>query len=147
MAGRRPESWRKQDWTPKKGIRTEGVLLATGDDDPFIVHGVKDPKTGLIEMRAEYWQRWDDLPRLKYQVYEWIIEDDAIKDLDWVDWDEIARSAGGSKEDLLRDGRSRDPVVRAWVYQAVGQYHGFLNLDGYPRILWEEDLKKRWRYY
>jgi len=121
--------------------------MATGDDDPFIVHGVKDPQTGEIEMRAEYWQRLDDVPRLKYLVYEWIVEDDAAKDLDWVDWGELARSAGDSKEALLLDARSRDPLKRAWVYFSVGQYHGFENLDGYPKTRWEESLKKRWRYY
>ncbi len=57
---------------------------------------------------------------------------DVLDDLSWVDWDSIASSSGISVEDLKAAADSKDPMVRARLYEEVGQIDGFLNLDAYP---------------
>jgi hypothetical protein len=35
-------------------------------------------------------------------------------------------------------------VARAYVYRAIGDYHGWENLDGYPLTLTREEAEKRY---
>ena len=48
------------------------------------------------------------------------------------DLDSIASSAGTSIVQLVAWLCSTDPIQRAMGYRAVGEYHGYENLDGYP---------------
>jgi hypothetical protein len=40
---------------------------------------------------------------------------------------------------------SPNPLERAQAYRAVGEYHGFENLDGYPLHLTRAEVKKRYK--
>ncbi len=40
---------------------------------------------------------------------------------------------------------SADPIQRAWAYQAIGDYHGFDNLDSYPLELSKREVKQRYK--
>ena len=127
---------RKQDWSPRKKLRMFQIVHISEDDSPLIVYG---RMTGTVDILAQYWDRQSSW---RYLVYQWTVEDDAIRDLPWADWDGIAEAIGGSKQQLLWDGRSQDPVERAWVYQAAGFHHGFEKLDQHPMEKRAKDLKE-----
>lgn len=40
---------------------------------------------------------------------------------------------------------SSDPVQRAWAWRAVGQTHGFINLDTYPMEMTRKEVKARYK--
>lgn len=44
----------------------------------------------------------------------------------------VASSIGSTLTELRQDLCSADPRDRAHAYRAIGEYHGFENLDGYP---------------
>lgn len=46
--------------------------------------------------------------------------------------DGVASMIGQDPAELRSDLCSADPLVRARAYQAIGEYHGFENLDSYP---------------
>lgn len=82
-------------------------------------------------------------------VYSFPIEEDAISDLDWAEFENVASFMGMDKEEIEQAGRSENIVARAHVYESVGMYHGFINLDSYPRtfdiedaeLIFEDDLE------
>jgi hypothetical protein len=45
---------------------------------------------------------------------------------------DVARSVGSTVEDLIEALCCEDPGTRAEVYEAIGSYHGYDNLDSYP---------------
>jgi hypothetical protein len=118
-----------------------------GDANPLdygghIVYRVHDPKNDTRWVTGEY---WDEPVDDAYRVYRWDIEKDVVKDLDWVDeWDAIAASIGMPLENLMRMARSEDTLDRAQVYEMVGRFHGFENLDSYPDTFTREEMEKRW---
>jgi hypothetical protein len=46
--------------------------------------------------------------------------------------EEVASFVGQSLQELRESFCSEDPRVRAFAYEAIGEYHGFENLDSYP---------------
>jgi len=48
------------------------------------------------------------------------------------DLDRVASYVGQSVEELRNAFCSDDPIVRAGAYEAIGDYFGYENLDGYP---------------
>jgi len=50
----------------------------------------------------------------------------------------IASCQGLAVEELIKQFCSTDPIQRAWAYRAVGEYHGFANLDEYPLVFTDE---------
>ncbi len=48
------------------------------------------------------------------------------------DLDRVASCVGRSVEELREAFCSEDARVRAFAYEAIGDYHGYENLDGYP---------------
>lgn len=78
----------------------------------------------------------------RYWVHFWDVAPDVSRDLNWVDWSEIARSDEGYF--TVADLTSPDVRIRAGVYLAVGNHYGFDNLDSYPVELSRSDL---WRYH
>jgi hypothetical protein len=52
----------------------------------------------------------------------------------------VANSVGATKAELLADLRSADPMRRFRAYEAIGGYHGYHNLDDYPRKLHGDQL-------
>lgn len=75
------------------------------------------------------------------------VEEDVTRDLLWADWSEIAESIGIGSNELNKHGRSRDPVARAQVYETVGNYHGFIELDHYPREMRIHDAEKEYEEF
>ena len=58
----------------------------------------------------------------------------------------VADSLGRDVTDLRADFCSPDPVTRAFAYQAIGDYHGYVNLDEYPRTFHKRsEVTKRYR--
>ncbi len=58
----------------------------------------------------------------------------------------VARTCGMDPEELIEWFCSEDPVQRAEAYRAVGQYHGFNQLDSDPLLnLTLADLKERYK--
>lgn len=46
--------------------------------------------------------------------------------------DGLAAFIGSTREDLIKEFCSENPIDRAHAWRDVGEYHGFENLDGYP---------------
>jgi S-adenosylmethionine:diacylglycerol 3-amino-3-carboxypropyl transferase len=57
----------------------------------------------------------------------------------------VASFVGSTRDDLIEALCCEDAGTRAEVYRAIGDYHGFANLDGYPREMtrkqWERTVK------
>ena len=65
--------------------------------------------------------------------YRFTVESDVIADLTWIeseDWQAIANFA--DMQNYKELATSKDISERAFVYEMVGQYYGFENLDGNP---------------
>lgn len=59
---------------------------------------------------------------------------------------DVASSIGSTKEELERALISADPLVRADAYRAIGDYHGWENLDPSPLTgLTRKDMEERYR--
>lgn len=57
----------------------------------------------------------------------------------------IASCVSQTSEELIEAFCSDDPLVRARAYQAVGDFHGFDNLDSYPiQILTKQEMNNRY---
>ena len=67
----------------------------------------------------------------KYQP-DWPHHASAYKEWYMSDVGKIAESVGSTADDFVEALCSDDPLTRAEVYEAIGGYHGFINLDGYP---------------
>jgi hypothetical protein len=76
-----------------------------------------------------------DLPHHISQYDEWF-----NKDLT-----RAAETMGRTVEELRADFCSPDPLIRARVYEDIGRYHGFENLDSYP-LEYSEESEIRSRY-
>lgn len=131
----------------KRGEVEIQILGNLGDKNPLdygghIVYRVHDPKNDTRWVTGEY---WDEPADDTYQVYRWNIEKDVVKDLDWVDeWGSIAESVGMDVEVLKRLARSEGPLDRAGVYEMVGRFYGFDNLDSSPDTFTRDEMEKRW---
>lgn len=140
-------------WMPGlPGARGRGkvqiqILGNLGDANPldyggYIVYRVYDPKNDTHWITGEY---WDEPIDDTYQIYQWNIEKDVIRELDWVDdWEKIATSVGMPVEVLMTMARSEDILKRAQVYEEVGRFYGLENLDSYPNRLNRKEMEKRW---
>lgn len=59
--------------------------------------------------------------------------------------DDVAGNIGVTKEELEKAFTSTNSLMRAEAYRAVGDYHGWENLDAYPLTgLTREDVEKRY---
>lgn len=108
--------------------------MSLGDVTPVIYGGfLVDEETG----ESIFWYEPDfdenDHPEKTITCYRFTVEKDAIEDLNWLkedDWESVGRS--WDMPNILELGKSPDIYNRARVYEAVGGYYGFNNLDGYP---------------
>ena len=57
----------------------------------------------------------------------------------------IADSIGMDVEELADQFCSEDALKRAMAYRAVGDYHGFENLDSYPLTMTRREVKSRYK--
>lgn len=62
-------------------------------------------------------------------VYDIEIDDDVLSDLDWASWEAIAKFIDMPVSELKGHARSDNVMARASVYEAIGSYQGFGNLD------------------
>lgn len=76
----------------------------------------------------------------KVEVYRVLLEDPE-EALCFVDWAQVARYVG-EEEEVLR-GTGESVVARALVYETVGHYYGFANLDDNPLVLDAQEAEKR----
>lgn len=76
---------------------------------------------------SEHWR--EDWPHPVHQYEEWFVDS----------LDDIASSIGSTRKALVEALISADPQHRAVAYEAIGGYHGFINLDHDPRTVdsWE----------
>jgi len=75
-----------------------------------------------------------DWPHPVHQYEEWFARD----------LDQVANSVGATKKSLIRGLCAIDPRTRAAAYEAIGGYHGYMNLDQYPLEMDEDELDARW---
>jgi len=59
----------------------------------------------------------------------------------------IAGHVGAELDQIIGEFCSDDPLERAVAYRAVGDYHGFDNLDSYPLKLTRAEAKERYASY
>jgi hypothetical protein len=57
----------------------------------------------------------------------------------------VTRFAGFDYGDAVTAICSDDPLRRAWVWKAIGEFHGFENLDSYPLRLTRSEAKERYK--
>jgi hypothetical protein len=78
-------------------------------------------------------------------VYRRDIEDDVIANLSWVNWQAVTTSQGAYPTTLQKDARSKDPMLRALVYEMAASHYGWHELDTDPLVLTNAELSKRWK--
>lgn len=83
-----------------------------------------------------------------FDVYCVDIPRDVVKEYDWARWEEIAKSIDMDVVALKAAGRRfREPLLKASVIEAIGDFHGWYELDYDPIKLTEHDLEARWTAY
>lgn len=101
-------------------------------------------KNGNYPPEAVYWHELPEEDNVRTEVYRFILEpctyiDGNLSDNKfhpqhkvWFDIEPIAECHGVELESLVDAFISADPMLNAQAWQAVGEYHGFENLDSYP---------------
>lgn len=138
-----------------------------GDANPLDYGGyfIYRDKTGVYEEEAEFWHEPED-ENSPITVYRFALERKKMVgpylvpfgyDDSWhhpvASYDEwfhkdlagVASFVGATKTELERAFCSADPVDRAIAYRAIGEYHGFENLDSYPITVSAREAEKRYR--
>lgn len=100
-------------------IEHDGGVVYEGDYGPEVVH----------------FQGWSDDNGQRVTVSRFSVEDNVLEDLTWVNWEEVASSMGMDPEELKGHATSSNVLARAQVYETVGMYCGFRELDAYPQEL------------
>lgn len=93
------------------------------------VEGSEGPRRYLVTERYE--PSWSH-PLPSYE--EWFAES----------LPHVARASGTSSSVLRECLCSETVLARAEAYEAIGSYHGFINLDSDPLMLTEDQLNERW---
>lgn len=122
-----------KDWTPLDGRR---ILIDNLGD----VHPLDHGGTLVFEIWDRDGRRFESVridPRIdrSYEVRRWPIEKDVLRDASWVDGDhlqDLASYIGVDERYLKRASAHSDARVRARLYEDIGAYFGFDNLDAYP---------------
>lgn len=106
---------------------------------------------GLESVHAKAWDvdldDTEQTDRIKVTLYRADLEKSGerfLRDLDWVDWSEIA-SYTGQELSAFTAAALDDLQTRAQVACDVASYHGWANLDGYPLELTLTELIARWK--
>jgi hypothetical protein len=116
----------------------EGVLLVEPEDDDhddhdegrylvyrFVLDRLKEVHGYLVPIRYQ-----PDWPHPVHRYEEWFTDS----------LDEVADCC--DQHDIRELLCSADPLALAHAYRAIGDYHGFENLDSYPRRLTRELVEK-----
>jgi hypothetical protein len=121
----------------------EGVLLVEPTDDAdvddhdddqtgrylvyrFVLDRLKEVQGYLVPERYQ-----PDWPHPVARYEEWFTDS----------LDRVANCF--DQPDIRENFCSADPLIRAWAYRAVGDYHGFENLDAYPGRLTREQVEEK----
>lgn len=112
-------------------IKFHGVI---GDMNPIEHSGgvVYDNGSGPEVL---YFQDWGEDGEVRVTVSRFSVEDNVLEDLTWVDWEGVASSIDMDPEELKGHATSSNVLARAQVYETVGMYCGFRELDAYPQEL------------
>lgn len=86
----------------------------------------------------------DDVENVVLEVYEVQVEDDVVKDLNWVTWGDVARSIGMPVSELKQLARDPSVMARASAIDAVAGYYGWHELDQYPLKKTYGELDEEW---
>lgn len=78
---------------------------------------------------------WDETWPHAASAYKPWFEDDLQKIADFIDM---------KREHIVEALCSDDPIRLAAAYRAIGDYHGWENLDSYPLTLTEEEARERY---
>lgn len=90
-----------------------------------------------------YFQGWHhDEEGPQVCVATFMVEDDVLEDLDWVDWKSVADLNGMEVDELKKWAKSEDVVDRALVYERVAAYCGYGELDSQRRDMPLEEAEK-----
>lgn len=115
----------------RRKLKPIGVI---GDVSP-VEHGggvIYEAPNGTYEMHYFSPYEDDDGEEL-VSIYIFDIAPNVLSELDWVDWKQIAQYIDMPVDELRGYAESTDPLARASVYESVGQYHSFGELDPYQR--------------
>jgi len=85
-----------------------------------------------------YFQPWEG----NVSVYTIFIGEDVGSELDWTDWAGLASWSGIEESEMKEHAVSPNVLARASVYESVGGYHGFANLDHEERTLTAEQAEE-----
>jgi len=91
-----------------------------------------------------YFGGWSAEGEARVTVSTFSVEESVLEDLSWVDWAGVASYVGLSEEELRGHATSENVLARAKVYESVGQYHGFGELDLEPLELTLEQAEEEY---
>lgn len=92
-----------------------------------------------------YFQGWhDDETGPRVSVYEFMVDDNVVDDLGWVDWASVASCIGMEVEELKGHAVSDNVLARAQVYESVAAHSGFSELDSQPRHMSLEEAEEEY---
>jgi len=114
-----------------------------GDCNP-IEHGggvVYENEHGI---EVVYFRGWSDDYGPRVSIARFTVEKSVIEDLPWVDWKGVASFIGVNEEALLEYAVANNVLARAQVYESIGSYHGFQNLDHEQRELTLEEAENEY---
>ena len=134
-----------------KTVKDEGVTVLgnVGDVNPVEHGGGVIVQDGDDEPRIEYFYGLDtDEPdeNGKFKVYYATVEPDVFGWHNWVSLDnqeELAEEAGVSIEEYRLQGRSSNVVERARIIEDIAGRWGWYELDYYPAMFTEVELRER----
>ncbi len=107
-------------------IEHDGGVVYEGDYGPEVVH----------------FQGWSDDNGPRVTVSRFSVEDNVLEDLTWVDWEGVASCHGMDVAELKKHAVSDNVLARAQVYESVGMYCGFGELDLERRELTLEEAEE-----
>ena len=114
------------------------LLLEPSDDDPEGPYEVYRFSLDRCKMKHGYLVSFEfdkTWPHALSQYEQWFAKDLV----------EVASFIGSTEEGLQDQLCSVDPIDRACAYRAIGDYHGFANLDSYPLCLTRFEVEERYK--
>lgn len=109
-------------------IEHDGGVVFEGDYGPMLL----------------YFQGWEGQESPRVTVSSVPIAENALEDLNWVNWESVASCHGMDVEELKGYAVSENILARAQVYECVAGYHGWGELDPIPTELSLEETEKEY---
>ena len=131
------------------------LVANLGDVNPLDYGGyfVYVDETGVYQPEAELLREYDESYTVhRFRLEQCTLTDGILSDNSfhpshpaWFADSLVSIKVYGGTEDLIPLLCSADPIQRAIAYQAIGDYHGFENLDSYTITLTRKEVKKRYK--